>query len=246
MENKPKIALICDRNLTDIAFGDYRFTYFSSEDKVNTALWGHYDAAVLIEPVTERAVKQWTGHPHLRYVNDLSELYEELKSLSSGYEIEKKFLIEYPDIDALSSYYPFKAKIEQAYLLSDSGAHRIRKRTAGEVTSYIETLKVRISGQRCLEYQNRLSGEEYYELLKNADPCKHIIKKDRYCFLYRGQYFEMDIYDFWQDRATLELELRDENQPYKLPPEIKVLKDVSSDPRYKNNYLASVTSYEDY
>ena len=82
--------------------------------------------------------------------------------------------------------------------------------------------------------------------MKNADLTRRPIHKFRHCFMYERQYFELDIYDFWQDRATLELELRDETQPYSLPPEITLIRDVTEEKRYKNNHLAGVTNYEDY
>ena len=76
--------------------------------------------------------------------------------------------------------------------------------------------------------------------MESADPDKNTIIKDRYCFLYEGQYFELDVFRFWDDRAFLELELKSENQEYKLPPEIKVIEDVSDDYHYKNSYLAGL------
>ena len=58
--------------------------------------------------------------------------------------------------------------------------------------------------------------------------------------MFDGQYFELDVFDFWNDRAFLELEMKSENHSFTLPPEIKVIKDVSNDYHYKNNYLAGL------
>ena len=49
---------------------------------------------------------------------------------------------------------------------------------------------------------------------------------------------EIDLYDFWQDRATLELELSAEDEAFTLPPFVRVLRDVTADKRYKNVNLA--------
>ena len=76
--------------------------------------------------------------------------------------------------------------------------------------------------------------------MKAADPEKSTINKFRYCFLYEGQYCELDVFDFWNDRALLEIELKNEDDIVNLPEEIKVIDDVSDNPKYKNNHLASL------
>jgi CYTH domain-containing protein/predicted ATPase len=189
----------------------------------------------------------WIGHPHLRYFKNedsfdikFNKMISEIDCVVNNVEQEIKLLIEYPNLDMLKKYNPFKAEIEQVYLYSTNGSHRIRKRCTNGVNAYFETVKIRVSGDKCIEYENIISCEEYCELLKEADENKHPIIKNRYCFLYQGQYFELDIYSFWNDKATLELELASENQQYVLPPEIKVIKDVSKSKKYKNSYLAGL------
>ena len=56
--------------------------------------------------------------------------------------------------------------------------------------------------------------------------------------MYDDEYFELDVYPFWNDRATLEIELLSEDQPYKLPPFIKLIREVSYEPEYRNIALA--------
>ena len=55
---------------------------------------------------------------------------------------------------------------------------------------------------------------------------------------FKNQYFEIDIYPFWNDKAIMEIELRDENQEYVLPSNITVIKEVTDDDEYKNSSLA--------
>lgn len=226
--------------------------------------WCRYDAVMFLETaesyetdsertesedearrISNSILSVWIGHHHLRYIkaedfieNKFKALKNEIKSLYWSIEIEKKFLIEYPNLSEFEKYNPFKAEIEQIYLLSEYGSHRIRKRGANGSFAYYETIKHRIAGDKCIELENIISEDEYNELKEQADPDKHPIIKDRYCFLYDAQYFEMDIYPFWNDKAVVELELRKRNQEYILPPEIKVIKDVSINKEYKNSYLA--------
>ena len=161
-----------------------------------------------------------------------------MSSHKDGIELEKKFLIEYPDLEALSKYSPIKYEIEQIYLASDVGSHRIRKRVHFGIPTYFETLKIRINGSKCHELEDVISAEEYEELKKKADPEKHPIYKDRYVFAYGSKVLELDVFPFWDDKAFLEIELNDESDSYSIPPEIFVIADVSDDPKYKNNYLA--------
>lgn len=214
-------------------------THHKSNDAITPFDWEKYDGVFLIEPFNENALKSWTGHPHLRAFKTLENAQKEISFMKENIECEKKFLIKIPDFNKLSEYHPFKAEIEQVYLLNLHGTHRIRKRKCGDFIQYFETLKVRISNEKCREYEDVIDENRYNDLLKNADLNKNPIIKDRYCFVYNYQYFELDKYTFWDDKATLELELHSEDESYELPPEIEVIKDVTNDKRYKNNYLAS-------
>lgn len=232
-----KTAIISDK-IIDIDYADV--DYFCSKDKPDIKKRISYDAAFLLEPFEEEAKKFWTGHPHLRQCSNEAELKAELDKLKSKVETERKYLIKYPDFEKLKKYTLYKSRIEQVYLTSDTGTHRIRKRSYGSLILYYETFKVRHSDLSASEFEGVITKEKYDELLKLADKEKRPIKKDRYCFFYKKQYFELDVFDFWSDKALVELELRDENQPVSLPPELELIKDVSDDYRYKNSFLARV------
>lgn len=234
--SKQKISYTCH---------DCTFEYFNGEEAVSILRWKEYEAVFLMVPVCETAVQQWTGHPRVRVCQTVSDIEKELEVLFLHLETERKLLIRKPDDAVLKRFGAFESKIEQVYLTCLNGTHRIRKRSFGNEILYYETLKIRISGTVCHEFEERIDSETYHELLKRADKQKHPIRKSRYCFLYKNQYFELDIYDFWKNVATLELELTDENQPLLLPDELHVIKDVSEDYRFKNNYLASINN-EDY
>ena len=59
----------------------------------------------------DRLIAAWTGHPHLRIIDNSTDFENKLKRLIAEitaflgepqpYEIERKFLIEYPDVSAL-------------------------------------------------------------------------------------------------------------------------------------------------
>ena len=159
---------------------------------------------------------------------------------TSQYEIERKYLIEYPDKAVLEAADGVRVKrIEQTYLLAADGeTRRVRKLVENGVTRYIETRKYRVSDLRATEEEKELSKTEYEALLQLADPALRPIFKTRYAIPYAGHVAEVDLYDFWQDRATLEVELSSEQEAVELPPFIRVIREVSDDKRYKNVNLA--------
>lgn len=91
-----------------------------------------------------------------------------------------------------------------------------------------------------MEIERRLSKDEYLRLLMDADTSKRQIRKTRYCLTYENQYFEIDVYPFWQDKAIAEIELSNENTKIVFPKQINVIKEVTEDEGYKNASLASV------
>lgn len=156
-----------------------------------------------------------------------------------AFEIERKFLIEYPDTELLEKYAESKSDISQTYLKTDDGfVSRVRMRTSNGVTRYIFTEKKRITDVKCIENERELTKEEYEELLLRADPELKAVEKTRYCMPYRGRVVEVDIYPFWSDRAIAEVEMNDEGEAVALPDYIRVIRDVTAEKAYKNYSIA--------
>ena len=159
-------------------------------------------------------------------------------------EIERKFLIAYPDTDYLAEN-AGRSHIVQTYLNSDScRSSRVRKRTYENKTVYTFTEKLHITDIRRMEYEREIDEAEYRELLKNADRSRNPIEKDRYCLEYKSQMFEIDVYPFFTDRAIMELELENEAQEIVFPPEIRVIREVTEDKRYTNAAFAKKIPYD--
>ncbi len=155
-------------------------------------------------------------------------------------ETERKFLISYPDIHILLSQKEIEIReIVQTYLLSEKGVtDRVRKVTSKGIETYIRTQKKRISNISCFEDEKSITFEEYEKLLEKADKNLSEIIKTRYVFPYEEHMIEIDVYPFWNDRAILEIELKEENEAFGIPEFISVIKEVTDDKRYKNARLA--------
>jgi CYTH domain-containing protein len=155
-------------------------------------------------------------------------------------EIERKFLIEYPDPVWLERQ-PGSRRVEiiQTYLLSDgSSTRRVRSWTEAGRTVYIRTCKRRLSDRTRVEVEDELTQADYLALLSQADPARHPLEKTRWCIPFDSHVLEIDLYPFWNDQAVLEVELQSEGEEFLLPPEIRVIREITGDPRYLNSSLA--------
>lgn len=156
-------------------------------------------------------------------------------------EIERKFLIEYPDIEELRAMPDYRcAHIEQSYLEADSGfiGGRIRRITDDSGVKYVYTYKVRLSDMTRREYEREISRDEYELLLTRKSADTVTIVKDRHSFGYMGLVYELDVYEFWDKTATLEAEVESEDTPIPIPPCVRLIKEVTHDRRYNNSMLA--------
>ncbi|MBR3787221.1 MAG: AAA family ATPase [Firmicutes bacterium] len=199
----------------------------------------------------DKLIAAWTGHPHLRIIDNSRDFKGKMKHLISEiaaflgepepFEVERKYLIEYPDIEELIAL-PNCQKIDiiQTYLKFDGdGELRVRQRGDNGHYMYYETMKKALSGLKRVEVERRITQEEYLRLLMDADTSKRQIRKTRYCLASQNRYFEIDVYPFWEDKAILEIELADENEEIVFPEQVKVIKEVTDDESYKNSFLAS-------
>ena len=174
---KKQIVIICEsenRNYIEYAQELLRNTDFeiiSAQADINK-----YEAVVFVFEKAphnhSEVLNSWVGHNHLRDVwgNSQEEIINMLRSelvhiagIPTPLEIERKFLIEYPDINMLGSISNCKSTdIEQIYLSPIDGAHvRIRRRSIDGKDVYIKTEKKKISAAVRIETEEEISKEQY-------------------------------------------------------------------------------------
>ena len=210
-----------------------------------------YETVEQARELDDKFIEAWTGHPHLRVVDNRTDFEGKLRHLIreisyflgelAPYELERKFLIEYPDVAWLDSLPNCqKVPIVQYYLRSEPDQEiRIRQRGASGEAIFTLTEKAIEGTRKHLVRQRRLTEREYEMLLLQADPKMRMIEKTRYCLTYEGQYFEIDLFPCWDDQAIAEIELSSEETPVSFPPELKVIREVTGDPTYRNAVIAS-------
>lgn len=200
--------------------------------------------------IDDKIIAAWTGHPHLRIIDNSTDFEEKLERLikeiasflgePEPLEIERKFLICYPNIKELENK-PNCTKIDitQTYLKSDDDTERrVRARGIDGDYLYYLTEKRKISGLKRIEVERKLSQDEYLRLLMEADNKLHTIRKTRYCLSENNQYFEIDIYPEWNNQAIMEIELSSEDEKVNVPDCIEIIKEVTDDDKYKNYQMA--------
>lgn len=163
--------------------------------------------------------------------------------MGKNYEIERKFLVEFPDVEKLDVRRVIS--IVQTYLKrgSNGSQRRVRSVKENEKVKYTYTEKVFITPVTREENEYEISAGEYYSLLENErGDCPPVVKV-RYCFEYKGQLFELDKYPFSNELAIMELELRSPDQKIDFPDNVNVLREVSGDARYSNASLASAGAF---
>ncbi len=277
-----KVLIVCDRGALDnrAYMSDEEFKYVLRRlDTNEVALRDHYDAvfhlvtaakgaeqfytlannAARYETVEEAVkvddslIESWTGHPHLRVIDNRFDFDEKMLNLIGEIssflgeprpvETGRKFLIKYPDIQALEKKPNCQAvDIMQAYLHSEMPGELIRIRQRGQDGNYIyyKTRKRQIEGGKRIELEERLTQEEYLDLLMQADPAYRPIRKRRYCLSENGLYYNIDLYPQWPDQALMEIELYSKDQEVIMPEGIEPIREVTGEVEYTNPYIARI------
>ncbi len=195
----------------------------------------------------KRTLQGWVGHPHLKIVDNSTnfdqkmergmEVLDRMIGFPRPIEIERKFLLrKVPDFGIPELQHAQKTFIEQTYLKDGT---RIRKQSQDSYCTHYKTFKNEIKPGVREEIEAFITAREYYahdELFYNL---RSTIHKNRYYFVYKNQYFELDVFhEPIHNVCVLEIELLKENDEVELPPFLDVEKEVTSDPDYSNSNIA--------
>lgn len=198
----------------------------------------------------DRTLRAWSGHPNLKIIDNsvnfedkinraLREIYRCLGEPEPMIE-KRKYLVEMPDLPAFSAQYGALAlDMMQTYLrvTQPNVERRIRQQKNGEDYLYFYTEKHFMPDGTKWDTEKPISEKTYIRYLMEGDSALHSVRKTKYRFIYEGCRLELDVYPFSSDKAVLFVYSGAEA---KLPPEVKVIREVTGDPAYKNRQLARV------
>ena len=216
----------------------------------NAARYETIEEAVRVD---DGLIAAWTGHPHLRIIDNRYNFDEKMLALITEISTflgepkplgtRRKYLIGYPDVQALMKRPNCQSvDILQTYLKSEIPGEMIRIRQRGLHGNYVYfmTRKRNIEGMKRIEMEERLTKNEYLELLMQADQNYRSIRKQRYCLSENGLYYNIDIYPQWNDVAIMEIELYSENDAVIMPDGIQVIREVTGEEEFTNPYIARI------
>ena len=116
---------------------------------------------------------------------------------------------------------------------------RIRQQKNGDEYLYFYTEK-HYTGDGTWETERPISGKEYIQYLMEGDISLHAVHKMKYRFNYEGHRFEIDVYPFSDERAIMRAAMPKDKDEIAIPPEVKILREVTNDPAYRNSQLAKM------
>ena len=201
----------------------------------------------LARDLDKKVNRAWTGHPHLRVINNhddfeakmnrvLSEISNVL-GIPQPIEDERTYIVE------VTGELPecIESEIAQTYLVSDPDCIiRLRRRSwqGGEVVNIHKTRK-QISPTEVLETERQVSNALYESLLQQADPYRTTIRKTRRSFIWKGQYFELDQFHApLSDLIILAVKGVTPQESVHFPPFLRIVKDIGGNQQYYNYNLA--------
>ena len=195
-------------------------------------------------------LRAWSAHPNLKVIDNSVDFEDKMeRGLRAIYEAIgesaeeahwHKYLVSMPDVAAITERYQAAAvDMMQTYLLPTNPqvVRRVRQQKNGKEYLYFYTEK-RTNESGVWETEKPISGKEYVQYLMEGDTTMHAVHKIKYRFCYDGQKMELDVYPFSQEKAVMRAAVQDPAASPVLPPEIRVLEEVTGDPRYKNSRLA--------
>ena len=202
-------------------------------------------AAILDQKIQD----SWVGHPHLRVVGNSTNFQDKIRKVIAlvanvvgvpePIERERKFLVSGLNYDNTSSIHKECLDIEQTYLKNETGSARVRKRGQHGHYTFTHTIKKKISNGKNIELERMISEKEFNLLLETRDPARNTIYKQRTCFVWNGQYFELDYFvspkkGLW----LLEAEIESDDDQVVTPPFINIEKEVTDDDSYSNSEIS--------
>ena len=215
-----------------------------------------YETAEEARKKDREIINAWTGHPHLRMIDNSTDFEGKLRRLRQEVcsflgipvpiEKERKFLVrvDWSKIPEDAQ----EVEIEQVYLAGseDGRVLRLRKRGQFGFYTYYETTKIDTEKMdERVEFEHKITEAEYNFGIRLIQKGTSPVRKKRTCFFYKDQYFELDNFGGLSenilgadDLLLLELESTSFSREISFPEWVDVVKDVTGDSKFSNHEIS--------
>jgi CYTH domain-containing protein/predicted ATPase len=199
-----------------------------------------------------RTKESWLGHPRFKIIDNSTDFEGKIRRAYSAIarflgipdvpSTGEKYLVSQVDLAALPAHQ--RIDMEQMYLRSKDKREVTRIRRRGQDGVFFHFLaRTRHAGTRGLpvEEEELIPEQEYQSLARLMDPKTEVLSRERICFLWNNQYFELDNYRGRHDGLTMllvESPARESGMPVLIPPFLTIGKRVTDDLRYADKTLA--------
>lgn len=199
-----------------------------------------------------RTQESWLGHPRFKIIDNSTDFEGKIKRTFSAIArflgipdvppTREKYLVNRTDLTALPAHQ--RIDMEQVYLRSKDKREVTRIRRRGQDGVYLHFLaRTRHAGARNLpiEEEELIPEQEYLSLTRLMDPKTEVLLRERVCFLWNNQYFELDSYRGRHEGLVMllaESPVREGGGLAAIPPFVAIGRKVTDDLRYADRTLA--------
>lgn len=193
-------------------------------------------------------LRNWIGHSNVKIVLPQDTMDEKIRlvlniinDLLKEKQVKRqiKFAVSLSDTDMEKIVQNGRVMhIEQTYLQSDAKTEkRIRKVSFDNCDAYyFSVYKILDDGSIIIVSEKSIDKKVYEQLLEFKDDDYEILDKDRYYFVYDGQYFSLDVFRNNNEIGILEINFNGDN--IKIPSYVRVIDEVTSDKNFYNKNMA--------
>jgi CYTH domain-containing protein/predicted ATPase len=220
--------------------------YYTGEN--NSARLETADEAALLDG---RIKESWLGHPRFKIIDSRtdfqSKVWQTFSAISQilgmpeSMETGERYLVEQVFYTALPTHQVME--IEQVYLRSKDPDEVVRIKKRSQDFSFLYFLSRIRKSALSIEEEELITEQQYFNLLKLAKPGTEPLIKDRICFLWNGQHFELDRYKGRHEGLLLLNVERFRSVGHEpgteLPPFITIKQRINGSTRYSDKNLSS-------
>jgi CYTH domain-containing protein len=263
--------ILSDLSVTDIDLRDKRYDQVIHLETAAKGAVKFYSLASnntrteTVEEAIERdacAAKAWLGHPYYDFIDNSTDFEQKILRVIEAVctrlkrkcgvvlamerlraeSKKRKFLVSsIPPLESFPAYSDFEVCHDYLKSSDPSVQIRVRRRGKGDSNMFTYTTVKRLGGE-VAESRKQISFREYEAFFAQRDLDRTTIYKRRYCFLWEGNYFQLDVYtdrNSERCKGLMFLEtFTDKANDLVLPDFLDIAREVTGEKEYSMHNLA--------